>query len=414
MKRLPNKVYASDIQHPNLQDKLEQLYTLNRDKKIDLSFRPPYLALLEKLGNPHLNLPPTIHVAGTNGKGSTIAILRSILETAGYRVHTYTSPHLIRFNERIVLAGHEISDEALEPLIDEALSLNNGGDLTFFEITTAIAFKAFADTPADICLLEVGMGGRLDCTNVIENPIATAITPIGIDHAEHLGESVQKIAAEKAGIIKKNVPCIIAKQSHENAYSVIEGIAKHKAAPVIRTQTNPKMHALEGAHQAINTATALETLNQIKDQFPAQQDHIDQGLKNAQWRARLQKLDATKFGLTPSTCLYLDGGHNEDAGKALALWLKNQPQPRSVILGMMKGKDAKSFFKPIKPHCEDLILTAIDNEPQSQGPSDLQTILEHGRIEHSFQDALKSAQGKTILIAGSLYLAGRVLQHSPK
>jgi len=215
-------MYQSDVQHPSeqLAQKLFKLYTLNRDKKIDLSFRPPYLDLLEKFGNPHLELPPVIHVTGTNGKGSIIAVMRSILETAGYNVHTYTSPHLIRFNERIVLSGKPIEDEPLEALIDEALELNGDGDLTFFEITTAIAFAAFARNPADICLLEVGMGGRLDCTNVIKAPLATIISPIGIDHAEHLGDTIEKIAAEKAGIMKTGAPCVIAPQHEPSVQQV--------------------------------------------------------------------------------------------------------------------------------------------------------------------------------------------------
>ena len=202
-------MYQSDLKHPekSLEDKLHQLYRLNRNKTIDLSFRPPYLNLLEKLGNPHLHLPPVIHVAGTNGKGSTIAMLRAILEAARHKVHTYTSPHLIHFNERIILAGREIDDQALETLIDETLELNEGGDLTFFEITTAIAFAAFARTPADICLLEVGMDDlgvaeRDDSGNL--NCLEHAVVVIALDDRErshHLGIATAKADSPTGHIV---------------------------------------------------------------------------------------------------------------------------------------------------------------------------------------------------------------------
>ena len=399
-------MYASDLKHssPGLEDKLHQLYSLNRNKKIDLSFRPPYLKLLEKFGNPHLNLPPVIHVAGTNGKGSTIAMLRSILEAAGYKVHAYTSPHLIAFNERIVLAGQEIEDGPLEDLIDEALALNDGGDLTFFEITTAIAFTAFSRAPADICLLEVGMGGRLDCTNVIENPLATIITQIGIDHAEHLGNTIEKIAGEKAGIMKQGAPCVIAPQNYQEALQVFEEKATALDAPLFHASKNAQENALIGAHQQNNMASALKTLEIIAEKFPHTDENIEQGLKSVKWRARLQKLPGN---------IYLDGGHNEEAGQALAGEIKNWDEPVHIICGMMQGKDAKTFLKPLLPHAETLSFVNIENERQSQSAQDLAALFPEAQSFENYKNALAYLGTKTpgrTLICGSLYLAGQVLQ----
>ncbi|MEZ5813949.1 MAG: folylpolyglutamate synthase/dihydrofolate synthase family protein [Alphaproteobacteria bacterium] len=405
-------MYASDLKHPApaLEKKLALLYALSREKKIDLSFRPPYLDLLKKLGNPHTHLPPVIHVAGTNGKGSTIAMLRSILETAGYKVHAYTSPHLIRFNERIVLAGKQIEDGPLETLIDEVLELNAGADITFFEITTAMAFAAFAQTPADICLLETGLGGRLDCTNIIENPLLTVITAIGMDHTEILGNTRAKIAEEKAGIMKPQTPCIIAAQTHKDVMNVFEnkaatlGIALHDPD---RTKTVP---ALPGPHQKQNAATALKALELIKNKYSVTPRHIETGLQNVDWPARLQEI-------APN--IFLDGGHNANAGQALArqaaLWQKDA-KPLSVILGMMQKKDAKNFLKPLLPFIDNLYVVDIENEPQSQSAGELLKIFPRGRACGNYREALHhidTAHQRT-LICGSLYLAGHVLQDTRK
>ncbi|MCB9983736.1 MAG: bifunctional folylpolyglutamate synthase/dihydrofolate synthase [Rhodospirillales bacterium] len=424
-------MYQSDLKHPTpgLEDKLRQLYTLNRDKKIDLSFRPPYLSLLEKLGNPHLHLPPVIHVAGTNGKGSTIAMLRAILEAAGYKVHAYTSPHLIRFNERIVLAGREIDDTTLESLIDEALSLNDGGDLTFFEITTAIAFTAFARAPADICLLEVGMGGRLDCTNIITDPLATIITSIGIDHAEHLGDTYTQIAAEKAGIIKPSTPCIITPQSNEaitaGVIDVFKTTAEQCGAPlhIVEKPSEMIVPTLIGPHQNANLAGVLKTLACIHGRFPVTPEQIQTGLQGVHWPARLQPLPAKTFGLGDDWEVYLDGGHNPDAGRALAVqarrWQEQDNKPLHIILAMLQGKDTPAYYAPLRPFVESLSLIPIPSEPKAQSPQDLQKALGEGKIFTDVKAALTHIQKTAhppgrILIAGSLYLAGHILQDMSK
>ncbi len=411
-------MYASDLKHPTLEDKLTQLYTLNRNKKIDLSFRPPYLQLLERLGNPHLRLPPIIHVAGTNGKGSTIAMLRSVLEAAGYAVHAYTSPHLVKFNERIVLAGAQIEDAPLEALIDEVLERNAGGDLTFFEVTTALAFTAFAKAPADIILLEVGMGGRLDCTNVIETPLLTIITAIGIDHAEHLGSTIEAIAGEKAGIIKSGAPCVIGHQNHRAAIKVFEDKAAAMNAPLYYPDEDSQYEtALLGPHQKHNLSAAIKTLELIKDQFPVSDDQIKTGLNSVQWPARLQKLESSKFALSPETELFLDGGHNEDAGRALAQqakqWQEQDSRPLHIITGMMQGKDTAAFLKHLQPFAASFVLVNIEAEPMSQSAQDLLKALPTAQTVDNFREALKTIpQGSRILICGSLYLAGHVLKHA--
>lgn len=413
-------MFQSDLKHPSqtLQEKLHTLYTLDREKTIDLSFRPPFLDLLKALGNPHLNLPPVIHVAGTNGKGSTIAILRSIYEAAGYSVHAYTSPHLIRFNERITLAGQHIDNEALEALIDEALALNEGRACTFFEITTAIAFAAFSKAPADICLLEVGMGGRLDCTNVIENPALTIITPIGLDHTEHLGNTIEDVAGEKAGIMKSGAPCIIAPQTHDAVMGVFENAADKKNARPIMADTDRSVCdglALSGTHQIENAQTALTAIEVLQNQFPVSDGHINEGLKNVTWPARFQSLVPSIFGLPTNTKLYLDGGHNKDAANTIADQLKPLKGRLHLILCMMKHKSPKEFLKPLLPHIDSLTITQIPDEPASLSAAQLKDAVADIcdiplTTTENYQNALKNTNADHILIAGSLYLAGHVLQ----
>jgi len=415
-------MYASDLKHPasRLTKKLQTLYNLSRSLKIDPGFRPPYLYLLEKLGNPHLNLPPVIHVAGTNGKGSTIAFLRAMMENQGYDVHTYTSPHLIRFNERIGLASKDIDDDHLEALIDEALALNAGREITFFEITSALAFKAFAETQGDILLLEVGMGGRLDCTNVIESPLACVITQIGYDHMAFLGNSIAQIAAEKAGIIKPGAPVILGRQRYDEAAKIIEETAKFKNAHFFRARNQPFPDpVLTGPHQRENAATAWAVLDAVKKDFPVPEKNRVHALGQARWPGRLQKLS---INAGPHE-VWLDGGHNESAGQALArqaqLW-REDGKSLYVILGMMKGKEPRQFIEPLEPYIDELHLTGLPGEPDFMSPAQLQAKLEthtahiHLHLHPDCKTALRHIQNKAeqpgrILITGSLYLAGHVL-----
>ncbi len=454
-------MYISDVHHPSkaLQDKLHTLYTLNREKKIDLSFRPPYLDLLNKFGNPHKKLPPIIHVAGTNGKGSTIAFLKSILEAAGYSVHAYTSPHLVHFNERIVLNGMPIDNQYLEKLIDEALELNEQHPVTFFEITTAIAFKAFADTAADICLLETGLGGRLDCTNVITNPIVTIITSVSFDHQEHLGETLPQIASEKAGIMKHQTPCVIAKQIEHPSSNNVQKIFLNKSLEesatlyrygsdwAIKKQNDTLIYnsfdtriakgriyplpGLRGAHQIENAGTAIAAIDIIQRNHPEKikitDDHIAEGLKSVRWPARLQYIGHAK--LSENNHIWIDGGHNIDAGRALKTHIKDlikeTPNPHiSIILGMMKHKDSAGYIDQFINEVDQITVIPIEGEPASmtsqQIYKSLDTILKKQNIKiktsqnTDLNNALmESAQtGKTnhIFICGSLYLAGHALK----
>lgn len=421
-------MYASDLKHPraSLEDKLHHLYNLNRDKKIDLSFRPPYLDLLKAFGNPHKNLPPVIHVAGTNGKGSIIAMLRAMLEEGGYTVHAYTSPHLIRFNERIRLAGEPIADDMLEDLIDEAIALNTGGDVTFFEITTAMAFAAFSRVPADIVLLETGLGGRLDCTNVVKTPLATVISSISRDHEEFLGDTLQDIAAEKAGIMKPGTPCIIGMQTAQAVTEGVIDVFKHKAsalnAELFHVEHLPDVAPnLTGAHQKQNAAAALQVLDAVQHAFPVSQDARQTGLQNIAWPGRLQKLDAKHFGLTPDQDIWLDSGHNPGAGETLAHWASQDTKPLHMVTAMLNHKDPRGFLEPLLPHINTLYVTDIPGEPKSLKAPELieklgdiatDTKVIQAKDVQSATDQIAAAAGEPvrILIAGSVYLAGDVLK----
>ncbi len=341
-------MYDSDAVHSNktLEEKLKNIFTLKRGARSDLSIRPEYFTLLERLGNPHLHVPPVIHVAGTNGKGSTIAFMRAILESAGYRVHVYTSPHLVSFNERIVLAGEEISDDFLETLLDETMEKNAGMEQTFFEITTALAFAAFARVPADILLLETGLGGRLDSTNIIEQPLATVITTLSYDHTEFLGDTIQSIAGEKAGIMKQGMPCIVAHQIYPEAIEVLKARAAVLNVPIycendgwimsgssesghgsftvqtrVRSLNDLSAPSLTGVHQIRNAVTACATLlTQTRFEIPA--NAFPDGLKNAFWPRGCRKL-------TRSCCRRRNGSYGSmvDIMTALPMCWRSRQKP---------------------------------------------------------------------------------------
>ncbi len=449
-------MYLSDLKHPeaSLEDKLHRLYTLNREKDIDLGFRPPFLELLSALGNPQNHLPPVIHVAGTNGKGSIIAILKSILEEAGYSVHAYTSPHLIKFNERITLDGRHIDDHFLEELIDEALEINKKAKATFFEVTTAIAFAAFARTPADITLLEVGLGGRLDCTNIIPSALVSVINIIARDHMEHLGDTLPLIAGEKSGIMKKGVPCVIGVQTPEaleaGVMEVFESQAIKAGSKLICTGSDWVIEpqgetmsfsytgqsqvlpypGLKGAYQINNAGAALTALKVIQGQFPVSHEARASGLQKAHWPGRLQNISKGFQELLPDGWeIWLDGGHNENAAQALAVqcknWRKTSSKPLHLIMGMLNHKDPLTYLEPLEPYLSSLTLIDIPGEPKSfKGQDIIKPLEEHFlklsvSYEPSFEEALSAfVQNKNaparILIGGSLYLAGYVLEKYSK
>jgi len=383
-------------------------------KLIDLKL-DRVLRLLERLGNPERRLPPVIHVAGTNGKGSTVAFMRAMLEAADRRVHVYTSPHLVRFNERIVVAGEMLADGELLALLDECERANEGRPITFFEITTAAAFLAFSRAPADVLLLEVGLGGRLDTTNVVERPAVTAITPVARDHTQFLGETLADIAAEKAGIVKPGAPLVLAPQEAE-AKAVILAKAADRGAPVYddwrvsegvfhgrrMTLPLPKL-GLAGAHQAGNAGLALACL----EGFDLPEAALVCGLETAHWPARLQRLSEAPE-------IWLDGGHNPAAGRVLADWLAGRCRRFDLIVGMLDTKDRDRFLAALAPHVERAVAVPV---PGSDASVPAEALAETARAAGmdataapNVETALERLGGaRPVLIAGSLYLAGAVL-----
>ena len=391
--------------------------------------------LLDRLGNPQDNMPPVIHIAGTNGKGSTHAMLRAGFEGDGKRVHAYTSPHLVRFHERIRLAGSLISEPDLTTLLDECYDANLGEPITYFEITTCAALLAFSRVPADYTLLEVGLGGRLDATNVIKAPRATVITPVSMDHEAFLGDTLGEIAFEKSGILKPEVPAIIARQE-DTALEVIERQAARVGAPLachgqqwhvwdeagrlvfqdengLRDLPLPR---LRGAHQIQNAGTALAVLRQelVSDKG------FDAAMTQAEWPARMQLLSIGKLAERCRNAeLWLDGGHNPAAGEALANTLSALPdRPVWLICGMLNSKQPDGFLAHLKGQCDALIGVDIPGEINSLSAGDMADAARdagiNGRTADSVETALDlitdAAPGARIVICGSLYLAGHVLR----
>ena len=425
-------------QRPGTDRVLERLTRLH-PKIIDLSLDRTW-RLLERLGHPERKLPPVVHVAGTNGKGSVIAYLRAMLEAAGYRVHAYISPHLVRFHERIRLAGALIGEDALLALLEECERVNGGEPITFFEITTAAAFLAFAREPADILLLETGLGGRLDSTNVVERPLVTVLMPISFDHMQYLGDSLAKIAFEKAGIIKAHVPAVVGPQPPE-AMAVFEAKAAELQATLHRygrewhaaeagdgmsfkdsagERRFPKP-ALSGAHQISNAGAALACLPLLKG-FTIDDKAAARGLREVQWPARLQRLTRGPLAasLPAGWELWLDGGHNQAAGEALGEFIKGwADRPLHLVFGMLNTKEPVAFLKPLAVHARDLIAVRIAGDHASLSAEDAAGAAAQAGIAAEIADGVEPAvariiarerQPSRILICGSLYLAGVVLE----
>ncbi len=400
---------------------------------IDLSLDRLHV-LLEKLDHPERRLPPIIHVAGTNGKGSTCAFLRAMAEAAGRRVHVYTSPHLVRFNERIRIAGELVSDATLIETLEDLERINASAPITVFEMLTAVAFQLFAATPADLCILEVGLGGRFDTTNVIVRPNSCAITSISIDHREFLGDTLAKISFEKAGILKPSVPCAVGAQSPE-ALDVILSRAAAIGAPILLrdrdwaiapTDTGLRYTdktlsftlpppSLPGAHQHDNAGIAIAALHAAILNIPSRA--IAPGISSAEWPARMQRLTGKLAETLPQDWeLYLDGGHNPGAGLVLADQLRTwADRPAHLIVGMKQAKDSAEFLRPMLPHAATLWAIA---EPGQHLALPVEAIIAaSGNIARpgpTAQAALraipKDGPPARILICGSLYLAGEILK----
>ena len=415
-------------------------------KSIDLSLER-LKTLLRKLENPEKKLPLTIHVAGTNGKGSTIAMLAAIYSAAGYSVHVYTSPHLVRFTERIVVGNVEIDPIYLNDILEECEVVNQGSEITLFEIITTAAFLVFSRNPADLLLLEVGLGGRLDATNVIERPALSVITPISKDHEDFLGDTLEKIAFEKAGILKVNTPAVIAPQS-TISLDIIKNRAAELKVPLtiygedwkisdinskfkfeskfkIRNITYPN---LKGAHQLQNAGTAVASLEILSSKLPVTAQDIDRGLQNVHWPARLQKLDYGKLTeqLPHDTELWVDGGHNTGAAVAisntLCEWKKLSPN-RSfhIIFGSLNSRDPTAFLNHFTGLVGLVRTVKIPGEENSLSASEAcKAALSCGLdakaaddLVVALKDILINSSGKRmILVCGALYLSGVVLKGS--
>lgn len=409
---------------------LERMMALH-PKVIDLVLDRVH-RLLAALDHPERRLPPVIHLAGTNGKGSTQAMIRAGLEAAGHKVHAYTSPHLARFHERIRLAGELISEPDLAQLLARCEAANEGAPITYFEITTVAAMLAMAETPADFTLLETGLGGRLDATNVVQTPRLTVLTPIDLDHQAFLGDTLPEIAAEKAGILKRGCPCIVAPQQ-DAALEVIEARAARLGVPllahgqhwhvseergrlVFQDETgllDLPLPALPGPHQIVNAGTALAALRTLGMDESA----CEAALRDVAWPGRMQRLTHGPLAaLAPECELWLDGGHNPAAGEAVAQTLARLAErPTHLICGMLNTKDVAGYLRPLAAVAKRLTALTIPGEANAIAADDLaQTAQSLGFAAHTAPDlrtALTAAHpGERIVICGSLYLAGEALR----
>lgn len=430
-----------DIPSPDpILDRLQRLHP----KLIDLSLGRMH-RLLARLGNPEQRVPPVIHVAGTNGKGSTVAYLRAMHEAAGRRVHVYTSPHLVRFNERIVLSGVEVDDQTLVDALEEAERANDGEPITYFEITTAVAFLLFARVPADLLLLEVGLGGRLDSTNVIDAPALSVITPVAMDHMQFLGDTLAKIAGEKAGVLKPGAPAVIARQEPD-ALEVIRARAASVGADLSiegedwrvsadgadglrfewsgTTVTYPRPSLL-GAHQIANAGTALAAAHVQATRFLLTREAMSTGLKSARWPARMQRLirGPVVDRVADRGDVWLDGGHNAHAAEALAVhlaaWRAAEPGRRTVLVyGCLENRNPATFLGPLAALAGPIAAVPIPGEHRAFSPADVAERAAEAGIEVIAAEDVATAVIRIlertdgpirVLICGSLYLAGAVL-----
>jgi dihydrofolate synthase/folylpolyglutamate synthase len=420
---------------------LIQRLNQHHPKVIDLSL-DRINRLLELLGNPQNSLSPVVHIAGTNGKGSTLAFIRAIAEAAGLKVHVYTSPHLVRFNERIRISGEIINDHELLGLMAEVEAINGNAPITFFEITTAIALLAFSRIPSDLVLLETGLGGRLDATNVITRPTVTALTPISHDHAGFLGHDLAGIAKEKAGIIKRGVACVTAKQD-PLVLEVIKNSAEEIDAPLsvqdenwwvavkadklsvmsLDGQINPPLPNLVGPHQIQNAGLGIVTLAELGDKRINRQA-VATGIKNVDWPARMQLL--TKGPLCAQLPnhweLWLDGGHNPAAGVAIAATLKTLTDgPIHLITGLINTKTPAEFLAPLRQYTKSLTAINIVGSDASFSAEEISIVAKEigfqaktaSSVTKAIEEIVSAEKSPSkILICGSLYLAGNILEEN--
>ncbi|MEG3146950.1 folylpolyglutamate synthase/dihydrofolate synthase family protein [Sphingomonas sp. RT2P30] len=428
---------SASSSHPAVQAQLDRLWALSPGA--DILGLERITALLDRLGNPQERLPPVLHVAGTNGKGSTCAFLRAAIEAAGLTCHSYTSPHLVRFNERIRIGGQLIADERLAQLLESVLDQAEGIGASFFEVTTAAAFLAFADTPADACIIEVGLGGRLDATNVIPRPLVTGIAQLGVDHQSFLGETIEEIAGEKAGIAKPGVP-LVTMRYPPNVEKRITLAARAAGAPVAAAggkwlfsvepdhlvykdaadKISTPLPTLAGTHQPENLALAIAMLRH-QSLLTIPPEAFAAAAVSAQWPARMQLLAPGPLTdlLPGGSTLWLDGGHNPAAGAAIARSLAATGHvPLHLILGMLSNKDAAGLLGPIAPLAASLTAVPVPDHEHHAPATLVESAAALGIPATGTADDVRAALAAlaaradgplTVLVLGSLYLAGAVL-----
>lgn len=425
---------------------LKRLLTLH-PKSIDLSLER-LQRLLAALDNPERKLPPVVHVAGTNGKGSTVAFLRAFAEAAGLRAHVYTSPHLVDFNERIRLAGKIITDDALNAVLEECETANAGEPITFFEITTAAAFLAFSRTDADMVILETGLGGRLDATNVIDKPRLTCITPVSLDHQHYLGDTLEAIMGEKLGILKAGVSCVAAQQGNKKLEKFVAEKAKEAGVPLLAEgkiwfsrvsggrSSEPKMifkgldgerefpmPRLVGRHQMRNAALAIACVDALRPEFPITDAAITLGLNTVEWPGRLQPLTTGPLAdaLPKGWELWLDGGHNRAAGEALAQHSRGwRSEDLWMVFATMNQRNPLEFLKSFEAKLAGFRGVTIPGEENAFSAAEVTAAASelrmHAAESTSVLDAIRDiietsdSDSGRILICGSLYLAGHILR----
>ena len=419
---------------------LKRLLSLH-PKLIDLSLER-IERLLARMGHPEEQMPPVIHVAGTNGKGSTIAYLRAFLEASGKKVHVLTSPHLVRFNERIRLAGKLVSSRRLNQALEACEAANGGEPITFFEITTAAAFKLFAEVKADYLLLETGMGGTYDASNVVKHPLGVVITPVDLDHQAFLGDTIAEIAVSKAGILKRGAKAVFGRQRDEGRAVLVRHAARLGITPMIagedfdgRAEDGRLVYqdenglldlpppALLGPHQFDNAALAIAAIRHFG--LPVSDTDIARGLRTVDWPARLMPLEGTLQGmLPPGSEIWLDGGHNAHGAAALAVALREiharRPLPMVLIVGMMNTRRPADFFAPFAGMVERAFGLTIPGEPNAHDAASIVagataagiSATQSRSILNALADAAAPGYPVRVVFCGSLYLAGHVLHQN--
>ena len=372
--------------------------------------------LLYKLDNPQNKLPPVIHIAGTNGKGSTLMFIKNIMKQFGLRVHCYTSPHLIHFNERIVISNKQIKNNLLLETLNEVIKINDNEEITFFELTTAVAILLFSRKKADFCLVETGLGGRLDATNIIKRKILNIITSIGKDHEEFLSPYLKNIVTEKCGILSKDVPVIISEQNTRYKSNLLRKRIKVINCEILKLKSIPKNShlGLDGSHQNINAKTAVTAIKYILRDI--NDEIIKQGLKKTVWPGRIQKLTPSNNLIVKSNKILIDGAHNVEGAKIINSHLNKLDMGKwNFVFGMMNNKSPKEFIDIIEEHIEKIIFVPIKNQKNSYSPKKLQSMFKEKEYvvlaKNNLNSALKFVTpNKPLFITGSLYLMGEVLK----